>query len=57
MEAVKHLKIGKVPGPSEIYAEMILVSQDFGISADRTLSENIRWKMNASRLNYQCCNS
>ena len=27
-EAFKHLKIGKAPGPSEVYAKMILASED-----------------------------
>ena len=31
MEAFKHLKIGMTPGPSEVYAEMILASEDVGI--------------------------
>ena len=31
MEAFKHLKIGKAPGPTEVYAEMILASGDVGI--------------------------
>ena len=30
MEAFKHLKIGKAPGPSEVYAKMILASGDIG---------------------------
>ena len=33
MEAFKHLKIGKTPGPTDVYAEMILPSEDVGISA------------------------
>ena len=28
MEAFKYLKIGKAPGPTEVYAEMILASGD-----------------------------
>ena len=31
MEAFKYLKIGKAPGPTEVYAEMILASGDVGI--------------------------
>ena len=31
MEAFKHLKIGKAPGQSEVYTEMILVREDVGI--------------------------
>ena len=48
MEAFKHLLIGKTPGPSEVYSEMILASADF----DGTLRENTRWKRNAIRLDY-----
>ena len=32
MEAFKHLKIGKTPGPSEVYVETILASGDVGVS-------------------------
>ena len=31
MEAFKYLKIGMSPGPSEVYAEMILASGNVGI--------------------------
>ena len=31
MEAFKYLKIVKAPGPTEVYAEMILASGDVGI--------------------------
>ena len=31
MEAFIYLMIGKVPGPTEVYAEMILASGDVGI--------------------------
>ena len=31
MEVLKYLKIGKAPGPTEVYAEMILASGDVGI--------------------------
>ena len=31
MEAFNYLKIGKAPGPSEVYAEIILASGDVGI--------------------------
>ena len=31
MEAFKYLKIGKAPGPTEVYAKMILASGDVGI--------------------------
>ena len=37
MEAFKHLKIGKAPGPTEVYEEMILASGDVRI---RVLMEN-----------------
>ena len=57
MEAFTHLKIGMAPGPSEFYAEMILVGGDIGISVDGTFPENTRWKRNACSLCYQCCNS
>ena len=30
-EAFKYLKIGKAPGPTEVYAQMILASEDVGI--------------------------
>ena len=33
LEVFKHLKIGKAPGPSEIYAQMILARGDVGIRA------------------------
>ena len=33
MEEFKHLKIGKAPGPTEVYVEMILASGDVGIRA------------------------
>ena len=33
IEAFKYLKIGKVTGPTEVYAEMILASEDIGIRA------------------------
>ena len=32
MEAFKHLKIEKAPGPTEVNTEMILASGDVGIS-------------------------
>ena len=54
METFKHLKIEKAPGPSEVYAEMILDSGDIGISVGGTLPKNARCKRNASRLGYQC---
>ena len=31
IEAFKYLKIGKTPGPTDVYAEMILASEDIGI--------------------------
>ena len=31
LEAFIHLKIGRTPGPSEVYAKMILASGDVGI--------------------------
>ena len=31
MEALKYLKIGMAPGPTEAYAEMILAGGDVGI--------------------------
>ena len=31
MEAFKHLKIGKAPGPTEVYAEIITAGGDIGI--------------------------
>ena len=31
MEAFKYLKIGKAPGPAEVFAEMILASGGVGI--------------------------
>ena len=31
MEALKHLKIRKAPGPTEVYAEMIPANGDVGI--------------------------
>ena len=33
MEAFKYLKIGKAPGPKQVYTEMILASGDVGIRA------------------------
>ena len=37
MEAFNYLKIGKAPGPSKVYAYMILARGDIGISVDGTL--------------------
>ena len=31
MKVFKYLKIGKAPGPTDVYAEMILASGDVGI--------------------------
>ena len=55
MEAFKHLKIGKAPGSTEVYPEMILASGDVGIRVDGTFPENTRWKKNDSKLGYLCC--
>ena len=63
MEAFKHLMIGKSPGPTEAYAEMILAIGDvrimelleslFDLLVEGTLPEYTKWKRNASRLGYQ----
>ena len=36
MVALKHMKMGKAPGPSEVHAEMIVTSRDVG---NRILTE------------------
>ena len=41
MEALKYLKVGKAPGPSEVYAELILASGDVGISVLMELCQRI----------------
>ena len=41
MEAFKYLKIGKTPGPTEVYAEMILASGDVGIRVLMELCQRI----------------
>ena len=41
MEALKHLKIEKAPGPSEVYAEMILASGDVEIGVLMELRQGI----------------
>ena len=46
MGAFSHFRrcavIGQAPGPSDVYAEMILASGDVGISVDGTLPEYTR---------------
>ena len=58
MEAFKYVMIGKAPGLTEVYAEMILASGDVGI---RVLMEPCHGILdgigNARRLGYQCCDS
>ena len=56
-EALKYLKIGKAPWPSEVYAVMIVASGDVGINVDGTLQKNTKWKRNTSRQSYKCCYS
>ena len=46
-----------MPGPTKVYAEMILASGVVGISTDLTLPDNTRCKWNARRLDYKCFNS
>ena len=41
MEAFKYMKIGMAPGPTEVYAEMILASGDVGIRVQMTLCHGI----------------
>ena len=41
MEAFKYLKIGNVPEPSEVYAEMILVSGEVKIRVHIELCHGI----------------
>ena len=41
MEAYKYLKIGMASGPTEVYAEMILASDDVGISVLMELCHRI----------------
>ena len=41
MEAFKHLKIGKAPGPSDVYAKMILASVDVRFGVLMEPSQNI----------------
>ena len=41
MEAFKHLMIGKARGPSEVYIEMILASEDVGIRVLMELCQRI----------------
>ena len=41
MEEFKHLKIEKAHGPSEVYAEMILVSGDARIRVSMELCQRI----------------
>ena len=41
METFKHLKIGKAPGPTEVYAEMIIARGDVGIRIPMELCHRI----------------
>ena len=41
MEASKYLKIGKAPGPSEVYTEIILASRVVGITVLMELCHRI----------------
>ena len=47
MEALKHLKIGKAPGPTEVYEEMILASEDVGM---RVLMELCQRKIDGGEM-------
>ena len=39
LDALKHLRIGKTSGPSDVYAEMILASGDIGIRVLMEISQ------------------